>query len=186
MRHLKLEPGWVLLLCALYYFDPMGVFWPFVAAVFCHELGHAVALWVMGVPILQLRLELAGAALVTAPMDYRSEILCALAGPAANLLLLTLRHRFPTFAMLSLLLAAFNLLPVFPLDGGRILRAGLLLRCDERTVTIVMRCVAIACGAVLLLAALWLSVWLRGGMWPVLAAAALLLRMGLCQRQEEN
>lgn len=185
-RFLNIQPGWVLVVCALYYINPMNTFWPFMAAVICHELGHAAALWTMGVPICQLRLELSGAALVTAPMDYRSEIVCALAGPTVNLLFLVLRHQYPVFAMMSLLLACFNLLPVYPLDGGRILRAALLLRWDERTVCMVMTSVAFLFSAVIMMAALWISVRLHCGLWPVLVAGLLVLRIGLCRRLEEN
>ena len=64
----------------------------------------------------------------TRGLGYRQEIFCALAGPGMSVLAcLALRSDFPTCAAISLLLGLFNALPVYPLDGGRALRAGLCL-----------------------------------------------------------
>lgn len=179
MGFLDVGPGWVAMMCALYYLNPMGCFWPFCAAMACHELGHAAALALTGVPIRQLRLNVGGAVLETGEMDYRREVLCALAGPITNLILTPLGRWFPMFASLSLGLALFNLLPVSPLDGGRALRAAVLLRWGPAAARRVMLIAAIVCGAGLIALSLWVSVGLGGGLWPVLVAGLTLLRMGL-------
>lgn len=177
MNGLEIGPGWVALMCALYYVNPGGCFLPFCAAMLCHELGHLAALLACGIPIRCLRLEVGGAVLETAPMDYRRELLCALAGPAVNLMLLPLGRRFPLFAVLSLCLALFNLLPILPLDGGRALRAGLLLALPEDKVQRILRRITLVCAAALAAAALYLTAVLHSGMWPVLTAALVWLRI---------
>ena len=174
---LDVGPGWVALMGAMYYINPKGCFLPFCAAMICHELGHLAALAVSGIPVRRLRLEMGGAVLETAPMDYRRELLCALAGPAVNLLLLPLGRRFPVFAVLSLCLALFNLLPVMPLDGGRALRAGLLLRLPADRADRILRHITWACAGLLAAGALYLTAILHSGMWPVLTAALVWVRI---------
>ena len=178
MGYLDVGPGWVAMMCALYYVNPAGCFLPFCAAEVVHELGHILALRILGVPIHRLRLNLSGAVLDTGSMDYRREVVCALAGPAANLLLVPLGRWMPMFSVLCLCLAVFNLLPIVPLDGGRALQAALLMHFpQERSDRMIGRISAMV-GVLVAGVAFWLSVGLHGGLWPILVAALTLLRLG--------
>ena len=72
----------------------------------------------------RLRLSAAGAELqMEGTMRYDREVLCALAGPAVNLLLACFGARLGwlVFTGLNLALCLFNLLPMGALDGGRAL-----------------------------------------------------------------
>lgn len=183
-QRLDIGPGWVALMCLLYYVNPAGVFWSFFLAAACHEFGHAAALTLLGVRIDGLRLRLDGAVLRTGPMDYRRELICALAGPAANLAAWAVRRQLPMFAVISLCLAVFNLLPVWPLDGGRVLRAALLLHFRESFARNAAAVVGVVTCALLMGAAFWMSAGLHGGLWPILAAAILLLRSCMASLDE--
>lgn len=179
MGFLDVGPGWALLMAVLFYVNPMGFFLPFCVAAAVHEAGHIAALLLLDVPMRRLRLRLGGAALETGPMSCRDELICALAGPIANLLLLPLGPLWPKLAAFSLLLAIFNLLPFPALDGGRVLCAALTLSIGYEGAKKIMLIVSLLFALGIAALSLWAGIVLRGGFWPILTAALILLRVGL-------
>lgn len=118
----------------------------FFASLILHELAHSVVARRYGVEIKGITLFVFGgvAELGSEPKTAGSEFLIALAGPVVSLML-ALGFWFVSFllsamdisavssavgylALLNLILGLFNLLPAFPLDGGRIFRAYLWSR----------------------------------------------------------
>lgn len=112
----------------------------FISILF-HELSHAITSNRLGLRVDRITLFLFGgvAEIDEEPKEPRSELLIAAAGPVASLALWALFEGvasagyamgsapavslFTAVARLNLALALFNLIPGFPLDGGRILRA---------------------------------------------------------------
>jgi Zn-dependent protease len=107
----------------------VGIF----GSVALHELGHSVVARAKGGFIHEIVLyPFGGAAKISnipkRPMD---EIMVAMAGPAVSLILAILFRQFEPLWFLGYLngiLFLFNILPVFPMDGGRVLRALVTLR----------------------------------------------------------
>lgn len=117
-----------------------GVFFSIVV----HELSHSIAARAFGMQMRGITLFLFGgiAEMEDEPKSAKAELVMALAGPAISLVLAGLclgaaglaqgsRAPTPAWAVveyvgwLNLVLAAFNMVPAFPMDGGRALRAAL-------------------------------------------------------------
>jgi Zn-dependent protease len=124
-------------------------------SVLVHELCHAVVARMYGLRTREIVMfPIGGVSRLESQPKPKQEPLIALAGPAANLIiglvLLATQHGFlpleklsiPTDANLierialgNLILGLFNLLPAYPMDGGRILRALIALRKPEDEAT---------------------------------------------------
>ncbi len=112
----------------------------FFASVLIHELAHSTVSRLQGVPVHDITLFIFGGAshISREPRRPRDEFFMALVGPASSLVLAALlaalwaasfawegplHASFGWLAQINLILGVFNLVPGFPLDGGRVLRA---------------------------------------------------------------
>lgn len=137
----EIRPEAWILGAALIFLLPLGWSAAALTAAAFHELCHALAVWGVGGNITAIRVGFGGVEMETSPMDRTQAIACSLAGPAGELLLVCLCHVFPRLAVCALLQAAFNLLPILPLDGGRALRNGLGILLPEKIAEKVFRVV---------------------------------------------
>lgn len=94
-----------------------------VLAAAVHELGHIAAIRACGGTVYELRLTVFGARIETRELPGREGLLCALAGPGAGVLVCLLWRVFPQAAVCALVQTVFNLLPIYPFDGGRARKA---------------------------------------------------------------
>lgn len=127
MRAIQISPWLPVWLCVLWRVLPRGWFLPLILATAVHELGHMAVIALSGGRIRALRLKLTGARLETSPLSYGQEVCSALAGPVSSLFLLLFGAVCPPLAFWGLAQGLYNLLPVYPLDGGRVMLAGLSL-----------------------------------------------------------
>jgi Zn-dependent protease/predicted transcriptional regulator len=119
-------------------------------SILLHELAHSFVAIKYGIKVTSIRLLIFGglAQVASEPKNGRQEFLIALAGPATSMLLGILMLVVYTYFYITnianpaaaiawilawgnIILAIFNMIPGFPLDGGRILRAFLWDRWDD-------------------------------------------------------
>ncbi|MBQ8974309.1 MAG: M50 family metallopeptidase [Oscillospiraceae bacterium] len=146
-----------------------------------HEGGHLLAIRLMGRHVDSVEVEFLGVSMRCETASYTQELIAASAGPAASFVLaagLALLGKAPQdeFCVMtcgmSAVLGAFNLLPIMPLDGGRILRAWAMMATD---IDAAERIVGVT-GIISCLGLVGLGVWntFASGNWTALAAAIVL------------
>ena len=139
------------------------IFSVFFLCVILHEFGHALMARRYGISTKDILLTPIGgvARLLRIPKSPKAEFAVAIAGPLVNIVIsiilgltifdflleqffrlepwdinnLTLKEFIYILCIGNFFLAIFNLIPAFPMDGGRILRALLALRLSRLTAT---------------------------------------------------
>jgi Zn-dependent protease/CBS domain-containing protein len=136
----------------------LGLVLAVFVCVILHELGHALTARHFGVPTRSITLYPIGglARMERIPSEPMKEFWIAIGGPAVNVGIAAVialgllgaggtfapgalqspgSHVLPSLMWINVALAGFNLLPAFPMDGGRVLRALLALRQDYARAT---------------------------------------------------
>lgn len=128
--------------------------------VFLHELGHALAAKRYNIKTKDITILPIGglARLDKIPEKPKEELVVAIAGPAVNLVLAAITYLFISipevdalnvqltgginsgnfflnFFVVNIWLAVFNMIPAFPMDGGRVLRALLSMKLERHIAT---------------------------------------------------
>ena len=102
-----------------------------VAAAALHEGCHIFAIYLCGGSVDTLKIGQRGATMGVTTLTPLQELFCALAGPAGSGLLVLLAGVFPRLAVCALFHGVYNLLPVYPMDGGRALHCALTMLFGE-------------------------------------------------------
>jgi len=187
--------NWTLPLYAMFAISQVG--WQaglFITAVvfvsvLAHELGHVLAARKFGVPTGGINLNLFGG-MATINLDKsveaRQEALISLAGPAVSLGLAGLAALIWSgagvpwmfaIAWMNALLFVFNMLPAFPMDGGRIFRSLLRYKLSYEKAT----SVAVSAGWVIFGVIASLAIY--NGYWMLLAMTGFLALTGWAEKK---
>ncbi len=169
MKRFKLSPLFIIIIVSFILID--GTFYALYAVLcaFLHELGHIIAIKIMGGKVGALKVHGFGIQISgNLELDYKREAISALMGPIASLLaglVFILLSRFGMYtqlivflAMSNLCLFAVNILPIYPLDGGRCLYCILAGRLEQSRASLITKIVSVVFIIPLLIAAVYLVV----------------------------
>jgi Zn-dependent protease len=149
-------------------------------SIVAHELGHALTAAAFGYRTRDITISLLGgcASLIALPRKAWKEFLTALAGPMVSFVLAGigfvlfgtvpvhnrwLASMFYYMGWMNVMLGAFNLLPGFPMDGGRIFRSVMRIFFNREKATLIAMWVGRALAIVLGFSGL--DAILSGGSW---------------------
>ncbi|MEM1578844.1 MAG: M50 family metallopeptidase [Archaeoglobaceae archaeon] len=143
-------------------------------AILLHELAHSLVAMKYGVKVRGIMLFIFGgvAMMEKIPQNPRQELMISLAGPSASFLIAlfgflfsqitsgALSMFFLIIAYFNAILTIFNLIPAFPMDGGRVLRSVLARKTSyskaTRAAASVGKAIAIAMGIIGFFVNIWL------------------------------
>lgn len=188
------SPAALLLYAFVYYILDNETLPALLLPVIAHEAGHLAAIWFLGMRVRGIKLEIKGLCI-----DYYGKssaaghAFLALAGPAAGLMYAAAASVAAEKTGLwwlylssgiSLALSAFNMLPVLPLDGGRMLESLTYVFCGERKGRIVCETLSVLFAAVILLYGLHVMFEGKGCGLLIASLWALMYQEGVVKRRE--
>lgn len=96
---------------------PVKWIFAWLLASLAHEMGHYLAVRLLGGTVCELKLTCRGAKMCASPLPPDRQLICILAGPMTSFSLLLFWEEFPQLAFCGAVQGAYNLLPIGNLDG---------------------------------------------------------------------
>lgn len=121
MRNFCVKPNTYIYLVVLIFLIPLKWLIAWIIAMTVHEACHWLSVKLCGGKIHSLKIGVGGAKMQCSNLPKWLRLVCILSGPLGGLLPILLARFFPRVAFCCIMLSAYNLLPVLPLDGGRAL-----------------------------------------------------------------
>ena len=146
-----------------------------VCAAIFHEACHIAVILLCGGRIGTISVGVGGTEIVTDLDGGIKEFVSAMAGPVGSFLLTGVCRIFPKLAICGCIQGLFNLLPVFPMDGGRMVQRILVSLWPEnlRMIQIWMNGISIVLFFGFSVAGTW--IWKLGN-WPLVCFALFFLK----------
>ena len=168
--------GFFFILALLILLVPFSWLGAMVAAAAFHECCHYFSIVLLTGRRTGIRLLSDSAKIPLPEMTPWQEVVCALAGPLGGLALIPLYTVFPRLAFCGLVHSVYNLLPIYPLDGGRLLRYVLSGVLQPPKVDNMMKVVAVVIRVCVCLVGIFCTFYLHFGIFPILIAILICIR----------
>ena len=172
----SVTPGLYFFLALLILLVPLRWLVGVVISVGVHELCHILAIRSFGVPIYSVQIGANGAKIQAKDMPLWQELVCTLAGPMGGIVLLLLARWLPVTALCAGFHTLYNLLPVYPQDGGRALRCGTRLLLPERFAKLICGVAEYVCLAGVGILGIYGTFLLKVGIFPLIFSLLYLCR----------
>ena len=148
-----------------------------VMAALWHEGCHWLALKLCRCRCYGISVGREGALLETEFGTPAKEALCALAGPLGSILLLLFFRWIPRIAICALVQGLYNLIPVYPLDGGRLIRSLLQILVKNGKQSSVMIGIEATSILIMVILSLYCLIVLQMGYLPLIFVSILFYRV---------
>lgn len=175
-KGISVSTGFILLSAAALLIVPLNWLCAWLLALVIHELCHYVCIRICGGNVSSLRLGLRGIVMETEPLSLGREAVCAYAGPIGALSVLLIAKYLPRTAICTIVLSGYNLLPIFPLDGGRGLGCLLHKYFPEHKAQCIQRYIEYGVILSVAIVAVYAVTRLGLGIMPAVIAACLFVR----------
>lgn len=170
------EGSW-LILAVVFLCVPLPWITAAVLAAVVHECGHYLALICFREKQIQIKLSVSSVRMVLPTMQQGKELICALSGPIMGLSLLLLSRWLPRTALCALGQSLFNLLPIYPLDGGRALKAFLSMTIKPPNVEKISLYISNITKFLWICVCIYVAIFRDLGVLPLIMAVLLLIRV---------
>lgn len=157
---ISVKPQFCILFVLLLLVVPLPLFVGWITAIIIHELCHIGGVLLCGGKIINITVGAGGICMESTPLTEGKRIFTILCGPVGGLLPMLFGRFFPFVAICCWGLSIYNLLPLLPLDGGRVLK--ILIR-NEKHFLWAQRILLL----ILTLLALYGAFFLRLGILPL-------------------
>lgn len=126
--NIKVHYSFVIYIFILFFLGLLNYFLVFFISILIHEITHAVIGMFYGLKIKNIGISMGGVSIEfdNFNLNYIKKIVIYATGPVMNLFLSLVtycifKERYIFFVLTNLALAIFNLIPLYPLDGGKII-----------------------------------------------------------------
>lgn len=146
-----------------------------IAAAF-HELCHYAAIRMCAGKPQKMSVEVNTASISIPEMSRGKELLCAAAGPLGGFLLMILLPVCPRIALCGLFQSLYNLMPVYPMDGGRIICCLAAMTMKPTYAQWLCSFVQWVFVGVMVASALYAAIFMQVGLLPLILALVVLVK----------